>query len=38
MSFFIKDEEVGEKYEQIWVVVKNKLKIKINSKPVYEYK
>ena len=38
MSFFIKDEEVGEKYEQIWVVVKNKLKIKIHSKPVYEYK
>ena len=38
MSFFIKDEEVGEKYEQIWVVVKNKLKIKIHSKPVHEYK
>ena len=38
MSFFIKDEEVGEKYEQIWVVVKNKVKIKIHSKPVYEYK
>ena len=37
MSFLIKDEEVGEKYEQIWVVIKNKLKIKFHSEPVYEY-
>ena len=38
MSFLIKGEEVGEKYEQIWGVIKNKLKIKFHSKPVYEYK
>ena len=38
MSFFIIDEELGEKYEQVWNVVKNKLKIKFHSKPVYEYK
>ena len=38
MSFLIKDEEVGEKLEQIWDVIKNKLKIKFNSDPVYEYK
>ena len=38
LFFFIKDEEVGEKYEQIWDVIKNKLKIKFHSEPVYEYK
>ena len=38
MSFLIEDEEVGEKYEQIWDVIKNKLKIKFHSEPVYEYK
>ena len=38
MSSLIKDGEVGENYEQIWVVAKNKLKIKFHSKPVYEYK
>ena len=38
MSFLIKDEEVGEKYEQIWDAVKNKLKIKFHSDLVYEYK
>ena len=38
MSFSNKDEEVGEKYEQIWDVIKNKLKIKFHSEPVYEYK
>ena len=38
MSFLIKDEEVGEKYEQIWDVVKNKVKIKFHSEPVYEHK
>ena len=37
-SFLIKDEEVGEKYEQIWDVVKNKSKTKFHSEPVYEYK
>ena len=36
MSFFIKDEEVGEKYKQIWDVIKNKLGIKFHSEPVYD--
>ena len=38
MYFFIKDEEVGEKYKQVWNVIKNKLEIKFHSEPVYEYK
>ena len=38
MYFLIKDEEVGEKHEQIWNVIKNKLEIKFHSEPVYEYK
>ena len=38
MSFFIKDGEVWEKYEQIWKVIKNKLSIKFYSKPVYDQK
>ena len=38
LSFLIKAEEIGEKYEQIWDVIKNVLKIKFHSKPVYEYK
>ena len=38
MFFFIKDEEVEEKYEQIWDVIKNKLKINFHSEPVYEHK
>ena len=38
MSFLIKDDEVWEKYEQIWDVIKNKLKIKIHSLPVYDKK
>ena len=38
MSFLIKDEEVGQKIEQIWDVVKNKLKTKFHSEPIYEYK
>ena len=36
MSFFIKDKEVGEKYKQIWDVIKNKLGIKFHSEPVYD--
>ena len=35
MSFLIKDDEVWEKYEQIWGLIKNKL---IYCEPVYEYK
>ena len=38
ISFLIKDDEVAEKYEQIWNVIKTKLKIKFHSEPVYEYK
>ena len=36
MSFLIKDDEVWEKYEQIWDVIKNKLSIKFHSKPIYD--
>ena len=38
MSFLIKDDEVWEKYKQIWGVIKNKLKIKFHSLPVYDKK
>ena len=38
MSFLIKYEEVREKHEKSYDVVKNKLKIKFHSEPVYEYK
>ena len=34
MSFFIKDDEVQEKYKQIWDVIKNKLGIKFDSKSI----
>ena len=29
--FFVKDDKVSEKYEQIWDVIKNKLIIKFHS-------
>ena len=38
MSFSIKDNKVGKKHEEIWDVIKNKLKIKFHNEPVYEYK
>ena len=38
MSFFIKDDEVWDKYNEIWDAIKNKLGIKFHSEPVYEYK
>ena len=38
MSFLIKDDEVWDKYDKIWDVIKNKLNIKFHSEPVYEYK
>ena len=38
MSFLIKDDDVREKYEEIWNVIKNKLGIKFHSEPVYELK
>ena len=36
MSFLIKDDEVWEKFENIWDVIKNKLSIKFNSWLVYD--
>ena len=38
MSFVIKDDEVWGKYKQIWDVIKNKLGIKFQHKPIYEQK
>ena len=36
MSFLIKDEEMLDKYKQIWDVIKNKLSIKFHNKPIYD--
>ena len=33
-----KNDEVCEKYEEIWDVIKNKLGIKFHSEPIYEKK
>ena len=38
MSFLIKNNEVWEKYEDIWNVIKNKLNISFHSQPIYENK
>ena len=38
MSFLIKNDEVWEKYEDIWNVIKNKLSIKFHREPFYENK
>ena len=38
MSFLIKNDEVCQKYEEIWNVIKNKLDIKFHSEPIYEKK
>ena len=38
MSFLIKDDEVWDKYDKIWDVIKDKLGIQFHSKPVYEHK
>ena len=38
MSFLIKIDEVWNKYDKIWDVVKDKLGIEFHSKPVDEYK
>ena len=38
MSFLIKNDEVREKYEDVWSVIKNKLGIKFHSEPIYEKK
>ena len=36
MSFLIKNDEVWQKYEDVWNMIKNKLNIKFHSKPIYE--
>ena len=38
MSFLIKDDEVWDKYDKIWDVIKDKLGINFHSEPVYKYK
>ena len=38
MSLLIKNNEVWEKYEDIWNVIKNKLNITFHSQPIYENK
>ena len=38
MSFLIKNDEVWQKYEDIWNAIRNKLNIKFNSEPIYENK
>ena len=38
MSFLIKDDEVWDKYDEIWDAIKNKLGIKSDSEPTYEYR
>ena len=38
MSFLIKDDEVWDKYDKIWDVIKDKLGIRFHSEHVYEYK
>ena len=38
MSFLIKDDEVWDKYNTIWDVIKDKLGIKFHSEPLYKYK
>ena len=36
ISFLIKDDNVLDKYNEIWSVIKNKLGIKLHSEPVYD--
>ena len=38
MSFLIKNDEVWDKYDKIWDVIKKELNIKFHSGPVYKYK
>ena len=38
MSFLIENDEVWDKYDKIWDVIKNKLGINFHGEPVYEYK
>ena len=38
MSFMIKDDNVWDKYDKIWNVIKDKLRIKLHREPVHEHK
>ena len=38
MSFFIRDDEVLDKYIEVWDVIKNKLSIKFHSKRICDKK
>ena len=38
MSSLIKDNEVWDKYDKIWDLIKDKLGTKFHSEPVFEYK
>ena len=38
MSFFIKDDDVLNKYNQIWDKIKEKINIKFHSKPNHDKK
>ena len=38
MSFFIRHDEVLDKYDEIWHVINNKLGIKFHSEPIYDKK
>ena len=38
MSFFIRNDKLFEKYNEIWKKVSNSLKKEFNSKPVYNKK
>ena len=38
MSFLIKDDELLEKFDEIWEKVKNSIKNEFDSKPVYNEK
>ena len=38
MSFMIKNNNMLDKYNEIWDKIKNKLNIKFHSKPVYDEK
>ena len=38
LSFLIKEDEVLDKFDEIWDAIKNKLDIKFHSEPVYEYR
>ena len=38
MPFLIKDDEVRDKYDKMWDVIKDKLGVKFQSEPIYEYR